>query len=148
MNCGSNNNGRKAVGGGKRRAFTLMEVMIAVGILFTCLFAVLALTSNALVTARKLQQHKALDAGTVASVIYVALINTNRVNEGEIEVDWDNVLPQGYSGYAELNSIGTNGLGQVDFLIKHNQELDLQSHFWIYLPSLKQGGISSALPGH
>src|SRR5579864_5212609 len=73
--------------------FTLMEVMIATGILVACLFAVLALVSNALVTARKLQQHKAIDAGTVASVIYVALVNTNRVDEGEIEVDWNNVLP-------------------------------------------------------
>lgn len=148
MSCVTNNNGRKTRRGGNRRAFTLMEVMIAVAILFTCLFAVLALVSNALVTARKLQQHKAIDAGTVASVIYVALINTNRVNEGEIEVDWDNVLPRGYKGDAQLTSIGTNGLGQVDFLVQHNQELDLQSHFWIYLPNLKPGGISSALPNH
>ena len=131
-----------------RRGFTLMEVMIAVAILFTCLFAVLALVSNGLVTARKLQQHKAIDAGTVASVIYVALINTNRIDEGPIEIDWPNVLPRGYTGYAEINSIGTNGLGQVDFLIQHNQQLDLQSHFWIYVPSLKPGGISSSLPQH
>ena len=134
---------------GKRRAFTLMEVMIAVAILFTCLFAVLALTSNALVTARKLQQHKAIDAGTIASVIYVALINTNRVDEGPIDLNWDDVLPPGYKmGDAELTSIGSNGLDQVDFLVQHNQELVLQSHFWIYKPETKVGGISSSLPSH
>lgn len=148
MNCLSNNNGRNAPGTGQRRAFTLMEVMIATGILFMCLFAVLALTSNALVTARKLQQHKPIDAGTVASVIYVELINTNRLDEGPIDVDWEDILPPGYKGDAEITSIGTNGLGQVDFLVQHNQELILQSHFWIYQPNLKQGGISSSLPSH
>ena len=148
MNCLANNNGRKPVDGAKSRAFTLMEVMIATGILFMCLFAVLALVSNGLVTARKLQQHKAIDAGTVASVIYVALVNTNRLDEGPIDLNWEDVLPSGYQCEADLTSIGTNGLGQVDFLIRHNQELDLQSHFWIYNPNLKVGGISSSLPNH
>ena len=125
-----------------------MEVMIAVAILFTCLFAILALVSNALVTARKLQQHKAIDAGTVASVIYVALINTNRLDEGPIEIDWDSVLPRGYKGEADLTSIGTNGLAEIDFLITHDQRLEMTNIFWMYLPNLKVGGISSSLPSH
>ena len=130
------------------KAFTLMEVMIATGILFTCLFAVLALVSNGLVAARNLQQRKTIDAGTVASVIYVALANTNRLDEGSIDLDWDNLLPRGYKCEAYLTSIGTNGLGQVDFLVQHNQHLDLTNSFWIYNINLKQGGISSSLPNH
>lgn len=136
------------MGGRKSRAFTLMEVMIAVAILFTCLFAILALTSNALVTARQLQQHKAIDTGTIASYIYVALANTNRLDEGAIELDWEDVLPRGYKCEAFLTSIGTNGLGQVDFLVQHNQQLELTNSFWIYNPSLKVGGVSSSLPQH
>lgn len=125
-----------------------MEVMIAVAILFTCLFAVLALVSNALVTARKLQQRKTVDTGTIASYIYVALANTNRLDEGSIDLDWEDVLPSGYKCEAYLTSIGTNGLGQVDFLVEHNQQLDITNSFWIYNPSLKVGGISSSLPSH
>jgi len=127
--------------------FTLMETLIAVGILFMCLFAVLALVSNSLTTARKLQQHKSIDTSTIASMIYVMLSNTNRVDEGEIPVDLAEVLP-GYNCYAELNSVGTNGLAQIDFEVHRNQEMPVQGHFLMYLPSLKPGTISSSLPSH
>ena len=125
-----------------------MEVLFAIGILFMCLFAVMALVSNSLVTARKLQQHKAIDTSTIASMIYVALANTNRLDEGPIDMDWNDVLPSGYKCEAFLTSIGTNGLGQVDFLVRNNQQLELTNSFWIYLPNLKVGGISSSLPNH
>src|ERR1700743_1337613 len=64
----------------KRRmihAFTLLEVMIAVGILFMCLFAVLALLGNSLRSARLLQRHRALDTATVDGLVYVQAANTN-----------------------------------------------------------------------
>lgn len=131
----------------RRRGFTLMEVMIACGILFMCLFGILALVSNSLRNARALQQHKAVDASTIASMIYVALVNTNSVTEGEIPVDLGDTLP-GYKCYSTLTQIGTNGLCQVDFEVQRNNSLEVQSHFLIFLPSLKQGGISSALPQH
>jgi hypothetical protein len=124
-----------------------MEVMIACGILFTCLFGILALVSNSLRSARALQQHKAVDAGTVASMIYVELANTNSVTEGDIPVDLRDTLP-GYDCISTLTQIATNGLCQVDFAIKRNNTLELQSHFLIFLPTLKQGGISATLPQH
>lgn len=122
----------------RRGAFTLMEVMIACGILFMCLFGILALVSNSLRNARALQQHKAIDAGTIAGVIYVSLANTNTVNEGEIPVDLDEILP-GYKCFATLTETATNGLCQIDFEVERNNRLELQSHFLMYLPQFKEG---------
>ncbi|HEY2082217.1 MAG TPA: hypothetical protein VGI88_05490 [Verrucomicrobiae bacterium] len=134
--------------GSYSRAFTLLEVMIAVGILFMCLFAVLALTSNSLASARKLQQHRTIDTGSVAGMIYVQLVNTNQVAEGPLDVDLEEMYP-GCKCDADLTQIASNGLCQVDFLVQRNQHLEVQSHFLIYLPNMKQGGgISRTLPHH
>lgn len=129
------------------RAFTLLEVMIAVGILFMCLFGVLALVSNSLTSARKLQQHRTMDTDSVAGLIYVELSDTNQVAEGPVDVDLGDMYP-GYKCEADLTQIESNGLCQVDFLVERNQQLELKSHFLIYLPNLKQGGISATLPRH
>jgi hypothetical protein len=77
----------------RRRAFTLLEVMIAVGVLFMCLFAVLALLSNSLASARRLQQHRDIDTSSIAGLIYVQLVNTNTVNEGPVDVDLEEMYP-------------------------------------------------------
>jgi hypothetical protein len=129
------------------RAFTLLEVMIAVGVLFMCLFAILALLANSLTSARKLQQHQTIDTSTVAGLLYVQLTNTNQVSEGSLDLNIDEMYP-GCKFEGDLTQIGTNGLCQIDFLVQHNQHLEVQSHFLIYLPNLKQGGISSSLPHH
>ncbi|HWD92177.1 MAG TPA: prepilin-type N-terminal cleavage/methylation domain-containing protein [Verrucomicrobiae bacterium] len=131
----------------RQSAFTLLEVMIAVGLLFMCLFGVLALTANSLATARKLQQHRTIDTGTVAGMIYVQLINTNQVTEGQVDVDLEDMYP-GCKCDADLTQIASNGLCQIDFLVQRGQRLEVQSHFLMYLPGLKQGGISASLPQH
>jgi Tfp pilus assembly protein PilV len=130
-----------------RRAFTLLEVMIAVGVLFMCLFAVLALLSNSLASARKLQQHRDIDTSSIAGLIYVQLVNTNSVTEGPVDVNLDEMYP-GSSCRADLTQIASNGLCQVDFLVERNQKLEAQSHFLIFLPNMKNGGISQTLPRH
>ena len=125
----------------------MLEVMIAVGVLFMCLFAVLALLSNSLATARRLQQHRDIDTGTIAGLIYVQLSNTNQVSEGRVDVDLEEMYP-GSKCEADLTEIATNGLCQIDFLVERNQHLEVQSHFLMYVPTLKKGGISSSLPHH
>src|SRR5262249_11246665 len=89
--------GRKAapyLAGRLRRAFTLLEVMIAVMILFMCLFAVLALLSNSLASARRIQQaHKGVDVATVAGKLYVTIVNTNGMDEGSYDLDLGDVYP-------------------------------------------------------
>lgn len=126
------------------RAFTLLEVMIAVGILFMCLFGVLALVSHSLRTARSLQQHRTIDTDSVAGLIYTALVDTNSVSEGPVDVDLSEMYP-GYKCEADLTQIESNGLCQVDFLVQQNQRLELKSHFLIYLPNLKQSVVPSSL---
>lgn len=130
-----------------RDGFTLIEVMIAVGILFMCLFAVLALLSNSLVTARHLQQHRTIDTGTVAGLIYVQLTNTNNVTEGRVDVDLEEMYP-GCKCDAEVTQLATNGLCQIDFLVESSQRLEVKSHFLMYLPNMKVGGINKNLPSH
>ena len=131
----------------RQRAFTLLEVMIAVMILFMCLFAVLALLSNSLASARKLQQHRALDMGSVAGQIYAQLINTNQVNEGPIDIDLKDTFPDFKCDTPLLTQVGSNGLCTVDFDVRRNGRVELQSQFLIYLPNLKQG-MSQSLRSH
>ena len=130
----------------KRGGFTLLEVMIAVGILFTCLFGVLALTANSLRTARHLQQHRTIDTSTVAGLIYTQLINTNSVNEGPVDVDIEEMYP-GCKVNADLTQLATNGLCQVDFDVERSSQLEAKGNFLIYLPTLKQG-MGQNLPQH
>ena len=132
---------------GARAGFTLLEVMIAVGVLFMCLFAVLALLTHSLAAARALQTHRDIDTGSIAGMIYVQLVNTNSLNEGPIDVDLEEMFP-GCKCTADLTQVGTNGLCQVDFDVERNQKLEAQSHFFVYLPSMKVGGISKNLPQH
>ena len=74
--------------------------------------------------------------------------NTNQVTEGTIDVDLDELYP-GYKCEAELTQRGTNGLCQIDFLVvRPGQQLELQSHFLIYLPNMKQGALNGSLPKH
>jgi Tfp pilus assembly protein PilV len=129
-----------------RLGFTLLEVMIAVGVLFMCLFAVLALLSNSLASARKLQQRRDIDTSSIAGMIYVQLINTNNVNEGPIDVDLNEMFP-GSRCRADLTQVGSNGLCQVDFDVERNQKVEAKLNFLIFLPNFKQG-ISKNPPRH
>ena len=90
------------------RAFTLMEVMIAGGILFMCLFAILALVANSLSNARALQRMPVDPAGSLASG---ASLN-QKLEEGSDSGDFGDLYPD-YRWSAETNEVGTNGLFEV-----------------------------------
>ncbi len=96
-----------------RSAFTLIEVTIAAGILFMCLFAILALLSNTLRNARALQ-HTTLDAGMLAAEASV----NQKLEEGMDSGDFGDLYP-GFTWQSETNLAGTNGLFEVDFTIRH-----------------------------
>ena len=132
-----------------RRAFTLLEVMIAVGILFMCLFAVLALTANSLASARKLQQHKDLDAGTFESMFYTQLANTNQIDEGPAELDLGDEFAN-YPHTVDLEPYNTNGLWDVEYDVANPQKkAEVHGHFLVFNPNLRRGGgISRSLPHH
>ena len=97
--------------GRRAGAFTLLEVMIASGILFTCLFAILAVLSGALRNARALQ-HRTVDPGMRAA----ELVLTNRMTEGTDSGDFGDLYPD-YRWHQEAYSVGSNGLWQVDLTV-------------------------------
>jgi hypothetical protein len=122
--------------------------MIAVMILFMCLFAVLALLSNSLASARRIQQaHKGLDAGSVAGALYVQLFNTNQIDDGPFDCGLEDVYP-GYHFRPESEEIGTNGLRRAWCDVEHNGQVVLHTEFLIYKPGMRSGGISRSLPQH
>jgi hypothetical protein len=93
-------------------AFSLLEVMVACGIFFMAVFAILALVSGSLRTARGLRRVE-VDAGMVAAQL---LIKTNRFSEGAQSGDFGEVYPD-YSWEYECSQIETNGLMQFDILV-------------------------------
>ena len=77
--------------GREQRAFSLLEVMIAIGIFFMAVFAILGLVSSSLENARRLQR-PIVDASPVAGY----LLQTNVLVEGVYEADLGDFLGNAY----------------------------------------------------
>jgi len=92
-------------------AFTLIEVMIALGIFFMAVFSILALVSGILRNARGLQRPQ-VDAG-LAAAIY---INTNRFSVGSVSGNLADSLPD-FSYEVATEEFATNGLLQADVML-------------------------------
>lgn len=92
-------------------AFSLLEVMIACGILFMAVFTILALVSGTLRNARSLRRVE-VDAGMVAAQMF----KTNRLSEGKDSGDFGEMY-EGYSWDSETFEVETNGLWQVDIMV-------------------------------
>jgi hypothetical protein len=93
-------------------AFTLLEVMIACGIFFIAVFAILALVSSGLRNARLLR-HIEVDAGMVAA----QLSKTNKLTEGVLSGDFGDAYHD-YSWEMVTQEAATNGLYQVDIVVR------------------------------
>ena len=109
-------------------AFTLMEVMIAMGIFFMAIFAILALVSSNLRNARLLQE-PVVDTTMVLGDLY----QTNILMEGSTDGDFGDLYP-GYRWSYNITQIRTaNGLFQVDLFVVHpngNLETNLSVVLW------------------
>ncbi len=92
-------------------AFSLLEVMIALGIFFMAVFTILALVSNTLRNARALQRVE-LDAGMVAA----ELTKTNRYSDEVRSGDFGDIYPE-YSWQYETYEAATNGLWRADITL-------------------------------
>ncbi len=92
-------------------AFSLLEVMIAGGMFFMAVFAILALVSSVLRNARSLRRTE-LDAGMVAAQVCI----TNKLYEGSQSGDFGNAYPD-CSWDADTAEAATNGLFQVDIVV-------------------------------
>jgi type II secretory pathway pseudopilin PulG len=92
-------------------AFTIIEVMIAMGIFFMAIFAILSLVSSNLRIARRLQEPQ-VDAGMLVAQLSL----TNQLQEGSDSGDFGELYP-GYKWESQITEVGTNGLFQVEYLV-------------------------------
>ncbi|MFN7141010.1 MAG: prepilin-type N-terminal cleavage/methylation domain-containing protein [Limisphaerales bacterium] len=121
----------KAPGSGRRkrsRAFTLLEVMIAMGIFFIALFAILGLVSQNLRSARMLNQ-----MGPTAGMVAAELSMTNMLHEGVESGDFGELYPD-YSWTREIVIYGTNGLFEVNIAVLKGSNLDSELTLLLFRP--------------
>lgn len=100
-----------------RQAFSLLEVMIAIGILFMGTFAILSLVSSSLANARRLQR-PLVDASAIVS----QLATTNKLVEGVYSGNLGDLLGKAYNDYkwtGEIREVQSNKLFQADFVIQN-----------------------------
>ncbi|HKI72170.1 MAG TPA: prepilin-type N-terminal cleavage/methylation domain-containing protein [Verrucomicrobiae bacterium] len=100
------------------RAFTLLEVMIALMIFFMAIFAILGTVTRSLGAARSLQQ-KFPDIDALGAEVIMTL-KTNKLEEGSVDGDFGDLYP-GYTWRRDINLKATNGLFQVDFIIQSSR---------------------------
>ena len=93
------------------RAFTLLEVLIAMAIFFAAIFAILDLVTQNLRIARGLSLGE-IDFGSVAAELAL----TNRLEEGSQSGDFGDAKP-GASWIADTTLYSSNGLFQVDITV-------------------------------
>jgi Tfp pilus assembly protein PilV len=114
------------------RAFSLLEVMIAIAIFFLAVFAILSLVSQSLGNARRLQR-PLVDAGSVLAT-YAA---TNILVEGNYSGSMVDILGDAYRDYswtAEITEVATNKLFSVKCAVQqrgsHEIISDMTSLFY------------------
>jgi general secretion pathway protein I len=95
------------------RAFTLMEVMIAVAIFFMAMFTILGVMSASLHAASILR-----DNGPTAGMVAAQLSITNQMQEGSDSGDFGDIpIYEGYRWISQTTEATTNGLYQVEIAV-------------------------------
>jgi Tfp pilus assembly protein PilV len=121
----------------QQAAFSLLEVMLAMGIFFVGIFGILELRSQGLKAARLLQRNEP-DITSLAAELSL----TNRLEEGFDSGDFGASLPDCLWSRT-ITEVSSNGLFRVDFTVHeatHNRNAPLQErHLSILL--YRPGGI-------
>src|SRR5450755_4101993 len=122
------------------QAFSLMEVMIAIGIFFSCIFVILSLVSSSLKNARRLQRPM-VDAAMLASELSL----TNKIVEISQSGDFGELYP-GYTWTADINEVLTNRLFQVDYVVQSSdtREVVQKMSVLFYRPQSPAGSLDGA----
>jgi type II secretory pathway pseudopilin PulG len=97
------------------RAFSLLEVMIAIAIFFTAAFAILSVVATSVKNAQYLRRPQ-VDAAAIASVFST----TNSITEGTTSGDLGDMLGDDYRGYTWESTaveVASNKLFEVDYSI-------------------------------
>ena len=125
-----------------RRAFTLIEVMIAIAILFMGTFAILGLVSSSLGNARRLER-PLIDASAILS----QLTMTNQLVEGTYNGNLGDVLGKPYQDFNYLETITeveSNKLYEVDvgiFNVRGDKTAVSRNSTLLYRPQSPAGSM-------
>ncbi len=133
-----------------RRAFTLLEVIIACAIFFMMVFAVLELVTRGLAAARSLQQREP-DAGMVASIYCQTNILAEDGDSGDFEKWYEGLYPD-YSWARETVEVGSNSLFRVDFVVyqgnnKRRGVSETHMSILLFRPGSPPGSASKSFGG-
>jgi type II secretory pathway pseudopilin PulG len=132
----------------KHHAFSLLEVMIAIGIFFMGAFAVLGLVSSSLENARRLQRPM-VDAGSVASELSL----TNQLVEETVSGNLSEFLGKAYQDYQwtyVIEEAQTNKLFKVDIILQDNargRAVVSRITLLLYRPQSPAGSLDGATVG-
>lgn len=133
------------------RGFTLLEVMIAVGIFCAASFAIFGLVAQSIATARRLQRPM-VDAGLVAAVVYAP---TNKIFEVKQSGNLRDILGDAYKSYTYDTGdtpveVETNKLFRVDITIRRegNDSVVSQGSYLFYRPDSPPGHLDGGLGFH
>jgi Tfp pilus assembly protein PilV len=125
-----------------QRAFSLMEVMIAMGIFFMSVFVILSLVSSSLQNARRLQRPM-VDAAMIASELSL----TNKLVEMSQSGDFGKAYP-GSTWTADINEVMTNKLFQVDYQVFNDRKAPVQKMSVLFFrPQSPAGTLDGATVG-
>jgi len=126
-----------------RRAFSLLEVMIAIGIFFMSVFVILALVSSTLQNARRLQRPM-VDAAMIASELSL----TNQLVEINQSGNFGKLYP-GYNWTANITEVQSNKLFQVDYVVRRDggKEVMQTMSVLFFRPRSPAGSLDGATIG-
>jgi hypothetical protein len=111
------------------RAFTLIEVMIAIAIFFMCMFAILGVFSVGLHSALLLRRD-----GPTPGMIAAELSLSNQLDEGTLSGTFGDVYPN-YSWTADVINAATNGLFRLNISVLSPQgSVDSTMSILLYRP--------------
>jgi hypothetical protein len=125
------------------RAFSLLEVMIAAGIFFLAVFAILGLVSATLSNARRLQRPQ-----VDASPVLARFAATNILVEDVYSGDLSEFLGDTYRDYrwtAEIIEVETNRLFRVQCVVQpaHGREVISDLSTLLFRPQSPPGSLDS-----
>ena len=126
----------------RTRAFSLLEVMIAIEVLFVGTFAILGLISSSLQNARRLQR-PLVDASALVSQLSM----TNKLVEGKYDGNLGDVLGKTYSDYkyvAVITEVQSNKLFQADYKIynvRGGNDIVSQTTTFFFRPESPPGSL-------
>ena len=130
--------------------FSLIEVMIALGIFFIALFTILGLVSQLLRNARAFQNKKSADA-TMVQAYFLSI--TNRVTEGIESGEFSDLADfqdeyRDYSWEKETTFFASNGLWQIDYRVINNRLRSTESAIstFYFDPNTQQGASGVGMP--